>query len=221
MRRRVSLLLIASLIAMPVAGCASARGPRLADGVLPDGRPETSNWSRVGEVPAGSEVFVTIKDAQTSRRHVVLADNSSLIVLNLTGSTLPSAVTSALRRLAAERPSPFAALDKTGALAQGDVRIGRDGVFLADRKVAELAQVVQRVARSDVSEIQGPVVARGSVAGGLLGGWLGFAVGVVPALGGAPEGAAWLASIGSISAGAYLGWRWSNHDTDGVIYRAP
>ena len=67
----------------------------------------------------------------------------------------------------------------------------------------------------------GLVGLRGSIGGAVLGGWLGFAVGVVPALGGATAGAAWLAVIGSVAIGAYLGNRWSSHQTDDIVYRAP
>src|SRR4029453_6683930 len=93
---------------------------------------------------------------------------------------------------------------------------GIDGLFVADRKVADLSQVVETITPNDVSEIWGPVVARGSVLGTILGGWLGFAVGVVPGLGGASDEVAWLVLIGSIAAGSYLGFRWSSHETDGI-----
>jgi uncharacterized protein YcfJ len=71
-----------------------------------------------------------------------------------------------------------------------------------------------------VSQIDGPVVERGSVAGSVLGAFLGFSVGVVPALGGASEGVAWLVLAGSVAAGGYLGHHWSRHTTDGLVYRA-
>ena len=87
--------------------------------------------------------------------------------------------------------------------------------------VADLGQIVETIARSDVTEIRGPVVARGSVLGAVLGGWLGFAVGVVPGLGGASTGAAWSLLIGSMTGGAFLGFHWSSRETEGVIYRVP
>jgi hypothetical protein len=62
-------------------------------------------------------------------------------------------------------PESFGALDRTGTLAQDNVRIGRDGLFVADRKVADLSQVVETITPNEVSEIWGPVVARGSVLG--------------------------------------------------------
>ena len=91
------------------------------------------------------------------------------------------------------------------------------GITVLDRA----DDVVSVISREDVREMRGPVVARGSVAGTLLGGWLGFAAGVVPALGGAPAGAAWTALAGSVMGGASLGFRWSDHATDGLVYRAP
>jgi hypothetical protein len=143
------------------------------------------------------------------------------MVLNLTNPTLPAASIRTLRDIAAQHPENVAALNRTGALAQDNVRIGRDGLFIADRKVADLAQVVETIVPNDVSEIWGPVVARGSVLGTVLGGWLGFAVGAIPALGGASDEVAWLVLIGSIAAGSYLGFRWSSHETEGIVYKAP
>ena len=116
------------------------------------------------------------------------ADQSGLIVLNLTDPTLQGTSTRVLRDMAANHPEYFAAVQRAGTFRQDNVRIGRDGLFVADRKIADLDRVVETIARNDVSEIRGPVVARGSVVGTVLGGWLGFAVGVVPGLGGAPEG---------------------------------
>jgi uncharacterized protein YcfJ len=94
-------------------------------------------------------------------------------------------------------------------------------VLIEGRRVAAYTDVVEAVARGRVVRIEGPVVARGSVGGSLLGAWLGFAVGVVPALGGAPDGVAWAVLAGSVVAGAYFGNRWSRHTTDGIVYVAP
>jgi len=65
------------------------------------------------------------------------------------------------------------------------------------------------------------VVARGSALGAAVGAFVGFAVGVVPGLGGASPEAAWLALIASAVTGGYLGFRWTSHQTEGLVYRAP
>jgi hypothetical protein len=77
-----------------------------------------------------------------------------------------------------------------------------------------------RLFQSAVCEIRGPVVARGSVLGAIIGGWLGFSAGV-PALGGPDQGAATAFLAGTTTLGTWLGHRWSSHTVEGVVYRAP
>jgi hypothetical protein len=180
-----------------------------------------SNWSRVSQLAPAADVVVTTRGSQPRSRHFVAADEFALIVLNLTQPGLPARSTQVLRDMASQRPDYFVAVQKSGTFAQADVRIGRDGLFVANQRIADLEQVVERFARGDISEIRGPVVARGSVPGAILGGWIGFAVGAVPALGGAAEGAAWLLLTGSVAVGGFLGHYWSSHETEGIVYRAP
>lgn len=51
-------------------------------------------------------------------------------------------------RAVSRHPEYFGGGAPGGALADGDVRVGREGVFVGDLKVAELAQVVERVERA-------------------------------------------------------------------------
>src|SRR5262249_6493842 len=192
MKSTISVCVAACLIASPFAGCATTRGPRQINEDLTYRGSPALTWSRVGEIAPGAEIMVTTKNVESGRRYFVMADRSRLMVLNLTDPVLSAASTRVLRDMAAHRPEHFVALERAGAFAQDNVRIGRDGLFVADRKVADLAQVVETIIPGDVSEIWGPVVARGSVLGTVLGSWLGFAVGVVPGLGGASEEGAWL-----------------------------
>jgi hypothetical protein len=153
--------------------------------------------------------------------YFVSADTAGVTVLTVLLPTVPSAAARVLRNMATQHPEYFSATRKGETFAQQDVRVGRDGIFVANRKVADLEQVVETISRTLIEEIRGPVVARGSVPGAILGGWLGFAVGVIPGLGGASTAAAWAAVITSVYVGAYLGWRWSSHQTEDVVYRAP
>jgi len=214
----ISLVVAACLMASPLAGCATARGPRRIDVDVP-GAP--AGWSRVREVTRAAQIEVTIRGSQPEARYFVMADDSRLVVLNLSNLQIPAASIRALRTIAAQRPEHFAALQPAETIARENVRIGREGLFVADRKIADRDQVVQAISRDVVTEIRGPVVARGSVFGTVIGGFLGFAVGAVPALGGASESAAGLALVGSVLVGSTLGFRSSSHETDGVVYRAP
>jgi hypothetical protein len=215
MRSLLSVLLVASLS----AGCATIHGPRAIDDVPPGGQ-TLYDWIRVRALEPAAEITVSTTRSRASTRFFVTADDTRLIALNVSSPALTPGSIRVLRAMAAEHPGAIASLQVTGALVQDDVRIGRDGVFLADRRVASFEEIVETIARDDVLEIDGPVVVRGSIAGPTLGGWLGFAVGVVPGLGGVEAAAAWPILVGSVVLGAYLGYRWSSHSTDGIVYKA-
>ena len=217
--RVVNKAIAACLIAAIASACAAARGPAQLGSPLAGASSET-DWARVGQLAPAAEVFVTVLGSQPRSRHFVAADESSLIALNLGSASLPPEAVRTLRDMAAHYPERLVALQKGGALEQGRVRIGRDGVFVDGRRIAAIDEILEITARGSVSRIDGPVVERGSVGGSLLGGWFGFSVGVVPALGGASEGVAWLLLAGSVAVGAYLGHYWSRHTTDGLVYQA-
>jgi hypothetical protein len=212
---------IAAVLIASLAGCATTRGPRHVDEVVGAAARPESDWSRVAQIAPGAEIVVTLTRARAMTRSFVSANASTVTVLNLTNAALPPVAIRVLREMAARQPENFAAMRGSASFAVGDVRVGRDGVFVGGRKAAELAQVVETLARNDVAEISGPVVARGSVLGAVVGGWVGFAIGVVPGLGGVSAGLAWPLAIASMAVGGYLGSHWSSHETDGVIYQTP
>ena len=212
-------IIAACLAAVLSSACAAARGPVEIGSSLAPGSLE-SDWSRVRQLEPSAEIAVIVQGAASSTRYFVAADDSRLISLNI-GPAITAAAARTLRELAARAPERLVAAEKAGELQQGPVRIGRDGVLIDGRRVAAYTDVVEAVPRNRVVRVEGPVVARGSVGGSLLGAWLGFAVGVVPALGGAPDGVAWAVLTGSVAAGAPLGNRWSRHTTDGIVYVAP
>ena len=212
-------IVAACLAAVLSIGCASARGP-IELGSSLAGASLESDWLRVRQLEPSAEIVVTVQGATPSTRYFVAADDARLISLNIVPAVTAAAART-LREIAARTPSQLVMAEKNGELQQGPVRISRDGVVIDGRRVAAYSDVVESVARGRVARIEGPVVARGSVGGGLLGAWLGFAAGVVPALGGASDSVAWAVLAGSVAAGAYLGNRWSRHTTDGIIYVAP
>jgi hypothetical protein len=211
-------IVAAYLAAVLSAGCAAARGPVEIGPSLGSASLE-SDWSRVRQLDPSAEIAVTVQGAASRTLYFVAADDSRLISLNIIPAVTAAART--LREIAARTPDRLVAAEKGGEFQQGAVRISRDGILIDGRRVAAYTDVVEAVARDRVLRIEGPVVARGSVGGSLLGAWLGFAVGVVPALGGAPDGVAWAVLAGSVTAGAYFGHRWTRHTTEGIVYLAP
>src|SRR5260221_9735641 len=132
----------------------AATGERLSSAIeiIQQDSTPTAKWSRVRTLAPGTEIIVTTKDSSLGQRLFVAADDSNLTVLNVTGSMLSSAAKDVLRDMAANHPDYVAVAD-TQSFANGSVRVAPDGVFVSDRKVADLGQVVETIARRDIAEI--------------------------------------------------------------------
>lgn len=115
-----------------------------------------SDWPRAFNVAPGTEVIVTVRGSQPGTRYVVRADESDLTVLNLSNLPLQFDARRVLVNMASRQPEYLTDPDQAGVVVQKDVRVGPDGVFMADRKVADLGQIVERITRNDVAEIRTP-----------------------------------------------------------------
>jgi hypothetical protein len=107
----------------------------------------------VAKLAPGGAIKVTLKGGQPISRYFVGANESELIVLNLTDATLPRQVTRPLRNLASDDPFELVRVSHGETLTKEHLRVGPDGLFLDGRKVAAVEQVVAVVARSNIAEI--------------------------------------------------------------------
>src|SRR5207237_5316108 len=83
--------------------------------------------------------------------------------------SLPVAATEVLRDLASHNPGHFTDAQNGGTfLLDKNVRLGSEGVFLADQKIADLGQIVERTRRTDVVEIRRASARRHPAAWGAL-----------------------------------------------------
>ncbi len=142
MKSALSLMLVASLVgsAPPVAAQARTESK--------------SGWSRLRTLAPGTEVTLSVQGSQPVTRYVVQADESKLTVLNLSAPTLTAVARHALRDIASKHPDYFMSAAQGGTfLLDKNLRLTRDGVFIADQKVADFGQVVETIARTDVVEI--------------------------------------------------------------------
>jgi hypothetical protein len=106
----------------------------------------TTVYKRARRLEPGTRVTVTIKDAAPMPRYFVLVDSVQLVVLNLSADGLPKRQ---LLNMAIDNPAWMAATYRT-IYKDGNVRVGPDGVFVKDRKVCDLAEVVERIPREKV-----------------------------------------------------------------------
>jgi hypothetical protein len=217
----------------PIARAITREALRLGT-VQQVGQPTDSDWERVvRRLAPGTEVTVTARGSQAGARQVILANEYGLTVLNLTNPAVPPAAKSVLSDVASHHPDYFtAAQGGRRFVLDRNVRIGPDGVFVADRKIADLAELTENLMRDEVLQIEGPTRARGSVAGAVLGAGGGFLLGALAFVAqalrddcaggcGTSNALAVVALVGLPVAGGILGYRISSHETRDVIYRAP
>jgi hypothetical protein len=215
--------------AMTLDAVRLAAEPAAVDAGQRAGKSTNADWSRVRKLEPGTEITVTANGSQPSKRNVLSADEAGITVLNLADPTLPAAGREVLRDVASTHPEYFpAAKQGRQFILEKSVRMGPDGVFVADLRVAGLDQIAQTLARTDVVEIDAKIGSAGhktlgtvlGVFGGAFLGMLckgtGIGSGDSPGLGCAYL----LAPIGAVAGG--LAGRYAfTRKTEVVIYRAP
>ena len=109
---------------------------------------DEATWKRVGRLEAGTKLTISVNGAAPVERYLVQATDTELVVLNLSSTELPKRQ---LLNMTRDNPAWMAGTAKT-TYRDGAVRVGPDGVFEKDKKVAELGAVVEHLARDSVSD---------------------------------------------------------------------
>ncbi len=193
------------------------------------GRPigDRFSWSQVRALPRGTPIVVIVTGARSVTGYVVAHDDSELTVLNFAEAAMPAAVETAILDLATQHPERFAAVQQAQAFSfDHDVRLGPDGgVFVAQQKVGDLSQLLEKIERSSVVEISRPARER-NLAGCAAAGYGGFVLG---GFGGAAAAALPTDSLSAAGVGLLVGgtagaiwlYRACRHVSAQLIYRAP
>jgi hypothetical protein len=133
------------------------------------------DWSRVGELAAGTEIIVTTRDSRPEKHRLLHVEEGGLKLLSPVAA-LPAAVRGALVDTARNHPEYLIAAQRDMSFQlTKDTRLTRGGVFVGDNEVADLDQVIATVARSDVVEISvlrkhvGSHARRGALIGAAVG----------------------------------------------------
>jgi hypothetical protein len=215
----------------PIARAAMREAARLgtAEQVTPSA---AADWARVRNLAPGTEIVVAVTGSPAGVRYVIVATDSDLTVLNATEQAVPPAARSVLRDVASEHPEYFAAAQQGSSfMLDNNVRLGPDGVFVANRKVADLGQVVERIVRSEVREIRSSMRPRGSVIGAVGGAAGGLLLGYLAAVNLAYKQCGdsctdekvliGLSLVGLPVAGGVVGYTAFRRQTSETVYRAP
>jgi hypothetical protein len=198
-----------------------------------------ADWAGLRNVAPGNAVDIVVStmgadghSAPILTRYFVSADDSSLTVLNLSDPALPAAAARALRQIASQHRGFLDGAVRGGTFIVGDVRLAAAGVFVSDQKIADLRDIVETTARTEVLEIR--IRQRGRGVWGQLGPVGGYFVGAMSGAYAArlacqaatgrnrcDSGAALTGiALGGI-AGAGYGLRAARRETESTIYSAP
>lgn len=107
-------------------------------------------WKRVERLDPGARITVTVDGGAPSERYFVQLGDSEIVVLNLTAADLPKRQ---LIEMAKDNPAWMAGTAKT-TYKDNNLRVGPDGVFVKDKKVADLNAVVEHIPRAKVTAIK-------------------------------------------------------------------
>ena len=108
-------------------------------------------WKRVQRMDPGTKITVTVDGGQPAERYLVQLTDSELVVLNLSGADLPKR---RLLGMTMDNPAWMAGTAKT-TYKDNNVRVGPEGVFVKDKKVASLNDVVEHIPRAKVTALKG------------------------------------------------------------------
>jgi hypothetical protein len=196
-------------------------------------RNRVSDWSRVQQLQPGTEATLTLTGSPAAKVRLLVASDDAVFVLRPGGPKVPDRVSRALIATGRQWPAVFSG-GVTYAPADG-VRVADGGVFDGNRRVADLAQVVQRAPREDVREIRvagkrkgnkrmaaiGAAVGAG--AGLLVGAFVGLSMGDKDCRTSCSDEKVLvgLSVIGLPIALGVLGYYGGSHTVGGMIYRAP
>jgi hypothetical protein len=147
MQRLVKPIVVVTWLSLGAPAFAGAH--TTLDGIHLPLTADQAMWKRVRQFDVGTRVKVTVGTSPAVERYFVLLSETELVVLNLTAENLPKR---RLLGMATDNPSWIAGTSKT-TYRDSDLRIGPDGVFVKDQKVAELGQVVERIPRERITSV--------------------------------------------------------------------
>ena len=170
--------MIARAVEREAARLAAHTGPSplVAPSAQRQARSGPSDWSRVLTLKRGTEIILTTARSPLRKHRLLKADEAGLTILNVADPTIPSTVSGVLVSTARNHPEYFDDMRSGRQFELGKgVRLGPDGVFQDDRKLFDIAHVIESVPRDDVVEVSvlakhiGGHAKRGALIGAAIG----------------------------------------------------
>ena len=140
----------------PIAGCVVAFWVIGVSAAPAAAQPPTDLWRQLQRLSPGTEIDVTISERGTGRRYFLTASDTELTTLNLTDPALPESAKNMLRSLVETNLEFLLATPPPGTYSEDNVRLGPAGIFIGEKRVGDLGEVVERVTRDRVVDVRRP-----------------------------------------------------------------
>jgi hypothetical protein len=123
----------------------------------PPPAPVSSDWTRVRAIEPRSRIRVTaVGLGDRDHQYFVSASDRAMTLLVVGG--LPRTAKRLVLNLAGSHPELFVSPDKWAEYRDGKVRVNPDGLFIGNRKIADLSEIAKTVDAGDVAEVSAEVV---------------------------------------------------------------
>jgi hypothetical protein len=114
--------------------------------------PVSSDWMQVRAIAPRTPIRVRAVGLGDQDHQYFVSASERTLTLLVVGS-LPRSAKQLLLKLAGSHPELFAAPEKWMEFADGKVRVNPDGVFVGNRKVADLGDVAKTLSAGEVAEV--------------------------------------------------------------------
>jgi hypothetical protein len=122
--------------------------------IPPRSEKSRTDWAPVIRLRPGGDIILTVRGQPAATRRLLFADSEELTLLDVSGPTLPKDVRKVLLDFAEDRPLTLLAAQTGELQLSHGLRVTPAGIFLADNRVAELAEVIRSVPRALVADIR-------------------------------------------------------------------
>lgn len=134
-----------------------------------------SDWQHAQTLTAGTEIVITAIGGGATKVRLLFADETHIVTLRPAAPKLPAGAQKFLLEVG---PKWSSIINDGGTYTFEPLRVSQNGIFDGDKKLADLADVIQQTPRADVREILKPSARKRHV-------WTGLAIGAgAGALGG-------------------------------------
>ena len=135
MKRIIAMVLIGLLVAPPASAGQKPNVPIA--------------WQKVQTLRPGTEIVLTLTGGQPTKVRLLFADETALVTMKATAPKLPGSAKETLFRLGRGWPAIFSG----STFIDDRVHVSLAGIFDRDKKLADLADVVQQTPRVEVQQI--------------------------------------------------------------------